>query len=170
MDDMNHLRCVVVIFLLCLSAPLFAQNNRMASAQAANGMGYYASEAPLDPSVSADLRLAAAYCQLRAFSTGEQKICWRRVKEALVKAGAVSSYPATRYAYQAGNELVTRYGFRKIDIRNPYDAPVGAILVYKDDGEVGGFGHAEIRTLHGFASDRVSRGYCKYKLTGVYIK
>jgi len=168
---MNLLRGIA-IFLVCLPAPLFARPNGRPDGglMATNVSPYDAQEAPLDNRVSSDLRLAAAYCQLHAFSVGEQKLCWKRVKEALVQAGAVSSYPASPYAYQAGDELVARYGFRKIDISNPYEAPVGAILVYKDNGEVGGHGHAEIRTLHGFVSDYLSRDYCKFRLTGVYIK
>ena len=167
--------CLAIVFL-GLSAPLFARSNGRAtesfppSLQEANVTQFYAREAPWDRSVTSDLRLAAAYCQTHALSKGQQKLCWRRVKEALVQAGAVSSYPSTPYAYQAGDELVSRYGFRKINISNPYDAPVGAILVYKDNGEADGNGHAEIRTLHGFASDYNSRGYCKFRLTGVYVK
>jgi len=140
------------------------------SAPPASVSPYYATEAPLDKRVSSDLRLAAAYCQLHALTAGQQKLCWKRVKEALVQSGAVSSYPETPYAYQAGDELVTRYGFRKVNISNPYEAPIGSILVYKDNGEVGGRGHAEMRTLHGFVSDYFSRDYCKFRLTGVYIK
>lgn len=169
---MNLLLCVA-IFFFGLSAPLFARSSGLPHRvvpQATNGGQFYAQEAPYDTRVCADLRLAAAYCQLHALTAGQQKLCWRRVKEALVQAGAVSSYPSTTSAYQAGDELVARYGFRKINIGNPYDAPVGAILVYKDNGEVGGNGHTEIRTLHGFASDYMSRGYCKFRLTGVYIK
>jgi len=163
----------LAILFLSLSVALFAQSNGRSAepspAQTAT-FQYYASEAPLDESVSPDLRLAAAFCQVHALSTGPQKLCWKRLKEALVQAGVVSSYPSTPYAYQAGDELVSRYGFRKINIKNPYDAPIGAILVYKDNGEVGGRGHAEIRTVHGFASDYTSRGYCKFRLTGVYVK
>jgi hypothetical protein len=159
----------LAILFLSLPAPLFAQYNERFS-EPANAAPYYAREADLDRGVNSDLRLAAAYCQTHALTTGQQKLCWRRVKEALVQSGAVSSYPSTPYAYQAGNELVSRYGFRKINIHNPYDAPVGAILVYKDNGEAGGCGHTEIRTLHGFASDYISRGYCKFRLTGVYVK
>jgi len=159
----------LAILFLSLSALLFTQANGR-STEPMEGFRYYASEALVDENVSSDLRLAAAYCQVHALSTGPQKLCWKRLKEALVKSGAVSSYPSSLYAYQAGDELVARYGFRKINITNPYDAPIGAILVYKDKGEAGGHGHAEIRTIHGFASDYTSRGYCKYRLTGVYIK
>ena len=166
---MNIIFCLAVCFLW-LAVPLLAKSNGVSQAGLRPVAQFYAQEAPVDARVSSDLRLAAAYCQSHALSVGEQRLCWRRVKEALVKAGAISSYPETPYAYQAGDELVARYGFRKIDVENPYDAPVGAILVYKDNGEVGGRGHAEIRTLHGFSSDYISRGYCKFRLTGVYIK
>ena len=166
---------LVLAVFVGVAAPVFAQStgnvDRLSSASKASVVSsYYAQEAPLDTRVGSDLRLASAYCLLHTFSTRSRNVCWRRVKEALVKAGVVSSYPESVYAYQAGDELVARYGFSKVNIRKPYDAPVGAILVYKDNGEGGGMGHVEFRTQHGFVSDYASRGYCKFKLTGVYIK
>jgi hypothetical protein len=92
--------------------------------------------------------------------------CWRYVKEALLKAGAVGAYPATNYACQAGDELKNRYGFVRLAIHDPYQAPVGAVLVYSG----GGAGHVEIRTEHGFASDYRSPWACRYRLIGVYAK
>ena len=92
--------------------------------------------------------------------------CWRYVKNALLQAGAVSRYPSTNYAFQAGSELTSRYGFIRLPIHDPYRAPVGAVLVY----EGGGAGHVEIRTAHGFASDYRSAWACRYRLIGVYAK
>src|SRR2546430_24902 len=57
--------------------------------------------------------------------------CWRYVKNALIEAGVVSSRPNSPWAKMAGEELVRKYGFVKLPgVRNPLDAPVGAVLVY----------------------------------------
>jgi hypothetical protein len=79
--------------------------------------------------------------------------CWRYVKTALVAAEAVDSYPDTRYAKHAATELPREYGFKKLPVRNPYAAPVGAVLVYGGRDA----GHVEIRTRGGFVSDYFSR-------------
>jgi hypothetical protein len=92
--------------------------------------------------------------------------CWHYVKEALLNAGAVSSYPKTAYAAEAGNELVHSYGFTRLKVRDPYAAPVGAVLVYAN----GKAGHVEIRTKDGFASDYHSRNACYYHLIAAYAK
>ncbi|MDR3403540.1 MAG: hypothetical protein P4L99_13665 [Chthoniobacter sp.] len=81
-------------------------------------------------------------------------LCWRYVKEALVAAGGVNSYPQSSYAKDAGNELVSKYGFVKLAVRSADRAPVGSVLVYGG----GGAGHVELRTSAGFVSDyRCSR-------------
>ena len=92
--------------------------------------------------------------------------CWKFVKNALLASGAVHAYPSTNYACQAGSELVSHHGFTRLHIRDPYDAPVGSVLVYGG----GGAGHVELRTAHGFASDYRSSWRCKYPLIGVYAK
>ena len=94
------------------------------------------------------------------------KRCWRYVKRALVAADVVESYPATPLAKQAASELPTRYGFAKLPVRNPFDAPVGAVLVYGGRGA----GHVEIRTERGFVSDFVSSKPSERPLVGVYVK
>ena len=76
--------------------------------------------------------------------------CWCFVKEALVAAGVVKSRPQTPLAKQAGQELVNNYGFKKLPVSNPYEAPVGSVLVY---GAKRAAGHVEIRTETGFVSD-----------------
>ena len=48
------------------------------------------------------------------------------MKEALLASGAVTSYPKTSLAKQAGDELVREYGFKKLPIRDPYAAPIKA--------------------------------------------
>ncbi|CAN5704506.1 hypothetical protein BH20VER1_BH20VER1_12810 [soil metagenome] len=82
-------------------------------------------------------------------------------------AGAISSYPKTAYAKQAGDELVRDYGFKKLPIRDPYAAPVGAVLVY---GSRRAAGHVEIRTRTGFVSDFEAKKPSKRPLIGVYAK
>jgi hypothetical protein len=157
---------LIVVLLLGLASPLGAQPFGVFQSPSQPNPR----SAPLNQGVSSELRLAAGYCQVHTFAKKPQKLCWKRIKEALLRANVISSYPQSSYAYQAGDELVARYGFRKIAVLSPYDAPVGSILVYRDNGEGGGFGHAEFRTPHGFTSDYTSPYPCKFKLTGVYIK
>lgn len=92
--------------------------------------------------------------------------CWRFVKQALLKAEVVESYPRTVYARQAGTELTRDFGFHKIDVTDPHQAPVGAVLVYGGRGA----GHVEIRTETGFVSDHASNNPSRRPLTGVYVK
>jgi hypothetical protein len=76
-------------------------------------------------------------------------LCWRYVKEALVAAGGVSSYPQTAYAKDAGRDLVANHGFVQLSVRSPERAPAGSVLVYGGPGA----GHVELRTDNGFVSD-----------------
>ena len=93
--------------------------------------------------------------------------CWHYVKDALVAARVIDSRPTSPWAKEAGDELCRRYGFKKlVAVRNPMQAPVGAVLVYGGQDA----GHVEIRTEHGFASDYRSAWRCRYKLIGVYAK
>jgi len=119
-------------------------------------------DARLDPR----LMRAATIAEERANARSRLR-CWHYVKKALVAAGAVNSYPKTAYAIEAGQELVRNYGFRRLPVRDPYAAPVGAILVY---GTRQGGGHVEIRTRDGFASDYHSKDRCVYPLVAVYAK
>ena len=120
-------------------------------------------DARLDPR----LRRAASIAQERAHAHTQAR-CWRYVKEALLEAGAVSSYPSTNYACDAGEELVRKYGFKRLSIRDPYAAPLGAVIVYGAGS--GGAGHVELRTRDGFVSDYRSRNKCFYPLLAVYGK
>lgn len=92
--------------------------------------------------------------------------CWRYVKRALQKAGVVECYPRTAFARQAAVELPERYGFKEIDVTDPFEAPVGAVLVYGGRGA----GHVEFRTKQGFVSDHASRKPSPRPLIGVFIK
>ena len=121
--------------------------------------------AKIDPRIDPKLREAATIASKRAHPR-TQLLCWRYVKQALVAAGAVKSYPQTTYAAEAGQELVQSYGFQKLSVRDPYKAPLGAVLVYGNRAR----GHVEIRTRDGFASDYRSRNRCFYPLVAVYGK
>jgi hypothetical protein len=92
--------------------------------------------------------------------------CWRYVKDALVQAEVIDSRPTTGYAKQAGEELISKYGFQRIRVNDPYKAPIGSILVYGGKGA----GHVEFRTPRGFVSDFVSETPSKRPLIGVYVK
>lgn len=121
--------------------------------------------AKIDPKLNPTLARAATIAQERAHAHSKSS-CWRYVKEALLAAGAVDSYPKTALAKQAGDELVRSYGFRKLSVDSPYAAPIGAVLVYTGRGA----GHVEIRTKTGFVSDFRNAKPSKRKLIGVYAK
>jgi hypothetical protein len=123
--------------------------------------------AHVDPRLDPKLLRAASIADDRAHARSKAQ-CWHYVKEALVASGAVNSYPRTAYAVQAGEELVRNYGFRKLSVRDPYEAPLGAVLVYSHGSN--GAGHVEIRTKNGFVSDYHSKNRCGYPLLAVYGK
>ena len=123
--------------------------------------------AQVDSRIDPRLRNAATIAQERAHARTKAR-CWRYVKEALVASGAVSSYPKTHYAYQAGEELSREYGFQKLPIRDPYAAPIGAVIVYGKGSN--GAGHVELRTKNGFVSDYKSKNRCYYPVIAVYAK
>ena len=123
--------------------------------------------ATVDPRIDPRLRRAATIAQERSNAHTKAR-CWRYVKEALLQAGAVNSYPTTNYACDAGEELVRAYGFQRLPIRDPYAAPVGAVIVYGHGSH--GAGHVELRTKDGFASDYHSKNKCYYPLLAVYGK
>jgi hypothetical protein len=122
--------------------------------------------AKIDPSLDPKLAQAATIAQERAAARSKSK-CWRYVKQALLAAGAVDSYPKTALAKEAAAELVNDYGFKKLPVTDPYAAPVGAVLVYTAKGAPG---HVEIRTETGFVSDFKTDKPSKRKLIGVYAK
>ncbi len=112
------------------------------------------------------LRKAATIAEDRAHAHSREQ-CWHYVKEALVASGIISSYPKTVYAKEAGRELVNNYGFKKLAVRDPFQAPIGSVLVYNN---ARGAGHVEFRTPHGFASDFRSKTPSPRPLIGVYTK
>jgi hypothetical protein len=122
--------------------------------------------AKVDPKIDPKLCRAATIAEERARAHSHSQ-CWHFVKEALVAAGVVSSRPATTLAKQAGQELVSNYGFKKLPVSDPYAAPVGAVLVYDARRAAG---HVEIRTTDGFVSDFRSKTPSRRPLLGVYAK
>ena len=122
--------------------------------------------AKIDSTIDPKLRRAATIAQERAHAHSLSK-CWRFVKEALVAAGVVKSRPQTPLAKQAGQELVNNYGFKKLPVSDPYEAPVGAVLVYDAKRAAG---HVEIRTQDGFVSDFRSKTPSPRPLLGVFAK
>jgi hypothetical protein len=123
--------------------------------------------AKIDPRLDPKLSRAATIADERAHAHSKSR-CWHYVKEALLASGAVTSYPKTSLAKEAGDELVRDYGFKKLPIRDPYAAPIGSVLVYFKGRNKPG--HVEIRTKTGFVSDFRSKSACRYALVGVYAK
>lgn len=166
-------------FIAVILSLVFFGTSRQAVAQGSFGYGanfgfgtettFFRRAAPpaqYDPRFDFSLVRAARIAEQRA-SRHSSLRCWHFVKAALMEAGAVRNNPTTAYARQAGAELVSKYGFVQLRIRNPYRAPIGAVLVY---GGYGGAGHVELRTAHGFASDYASSWACRGPLIGVYAK
>ena len=116
----------------------------------------------LDPK----LTRAATIAEERAHAHSRRQ-CWHAVKEALLASGVISSRPTTAYAKQAGQELVSNYGFRQLPVSDPYQAPVGSVLVYNASRAAG---HVEIRTKDGFVSDFRSKTPSRRPLLGIFVK
>jgi hypothetical protein len=122
--------------------------------------------AKVDPKIDPKLRRAATIAEERAHAHSRSR-CWHYVKEALVAAGVVSSRPKSVFAKDAGQDLVSNYGFKKLAVRDPFKAPVGSVLVY---GARRAAGHVELRTKDGFVSDFHSKIPSPRPLLGVYVK
>lgn len=122
--------------------------------------------AKVDPRLDPKLMRAATIANERAHAHSKSR-CWHYVKEALLASGVIDSLPKTALAKQAGDELVRNYGFKKLPIRDPFAAPLGAVLVYSARGAAG---HVEIRTKNGFVSDFRSKTPSRRSLIGIYAK
>jgi hypothetical protein len=150
----------------------FAFKDTHGRTQAASVVSNYYPKKLVYPSARIDrhfdpkLMHAATIAQERAHAHSRSR-CWQYVKEALLASGAVGSYPKTAYAKDAGQELVSTYGFKKLAVHDPFKAPVGAVLVY---GASRAAGHVEIRTKDGFVSDFRSKIPSPRPLIGVYAK
>jgi hypothetical protein len=109
---------------------------------------------------------AAQIAMSRAYSRPTWR-CWHFVKDALVESRVIDSRPTSPWAKEAGDELVRHYGFMKLQrVRNPMQAPVGAVLVYGGPDA----GHVEIRTTTGFVSDFISPTPYPRPFLGAYVK
>ncbi len=122
--------------------------------------------AKIDPRLDKRMVRAASIAQERSHALSKSR-CWHYVKNALLASGAVNTRPTSALAKQAGEELVRMYGFKKLAIRDPYKAPIGAVLVY---GARRAAGHVEIRTRAGFVSDFRNKKPSPRPLIGVYAK
>ncbi|MDQ6765954.1 MAG: hypothetical protein M3Z22_07640 [Verrucomicrobiota bacterium] len=122
--------------------------------------------AKVDPHLDKRMLRAASIAQERSHAHSKSR-CWHYVKEALLASGAVSSRPKSVLAKEAGEELMRSYGFKRLPIKDPYLAPVGAVLVY---GARRAPGHVEIRTKNGFVSDFRNKKPSRRPLIGVYAK
>ena len=108
---------------------------------------------------------AARIAQQRAHSQTTWR-CWRYVKNALLAARVIATRPRTAWAKQAGDELCRRFGFSRLNLRDPWQAPIGAVIVYGGADA----GHVEMRTASGFVSDFVSLQPYPRPLLGIYVK
>jgi hypothetical protein len=150
----------------------FAFKDAHGKTQSASVVSNYYPKKLVNPLAKIDRRLdpklmrAATIAQERSHAHSRSR-CWQYVKEALLASGAVGSYPKTAYAKDAGQELVSTFGFKKLAVRDPFKAPVGAVLVY---GARRAAGHVEIRTKDGFVSDFRSKIPSPRPLIGVYAK
>lgn len=120
----------------------------------------------VDGQVDPKLTRAATIAEERAHAHSRRQ-CWHYVKEALLAAGVIGSRPTSVYAKQAGQELVSNFGFKKLAVTDPYQAPVGSVLVYNASRAAG---HVEIRTKDGFVSDFRSKTPSRRPLLGVFVK
>ena len=77
----------------------------------------------------------------------------------------VSYRHTSKYAWQAADELQEKFNFKKLDITDPFDAPIGSLLVYGGPGS----GHVEFRTAEGFVSDFITDHPSRRPLIGVFV-
>ena len=126
----------------------------------------FATGAKSDRQLDPKLMRAATIAEERAHAHSRRQ-CWHYVKEALLASGVIGSRPTTAYAKQAGQELVNNFGFKKLAVTDPYQAPIGSVLVYSASSAAG---HVEIRTKDGFVSDFRSKTPSRRPLLGVFVK
>jgi hypothetical protein len=122
--------------------------------------------AKVDQQLDPKLMRAASIAEERAYAHSRRQ-CWHYVKEALLASGVIRSRPTTVYAKQAAQELVSNFGFKKLTVTDPYQAPIGSVLVYNASRAAG---HVEIRTKDGFVSDFRSKTPSRRPLLGVFVK
>ena len=167
---MKSFRIFLVLSLLCIFTPALSradnslfdrQNARKLDTTEVKAFGPKAGKFRYDSTMLNAARIAADRAHAHS-----QSSCWRYVKQALLAAKTIDSYPKTAYAKQAAAELTNDYGFKKLAISDPFQAPLGSVLVYGGRGA----GHVEIRTQEGFVSDFATPRPSKRPLIGVYVK
>ena len=128
--SLKSFQILFVLSLLCLLAPvqsraegsLFdARNARKLDTTEVQAFGPKAGNFRYDSTMLNAARIAADRAHAHS-----QSSCWRYVKQALLAAKTIDSYPKTAYAKQAAAELTTSYGFKKLSIKDPYKAPLGS--------------------------------------------
>lgn len=161
--------CTISLLLFTLSSTTEAapSSQRHALVPRVRGLTAQAKLPSQNVTVKYDARLikAANIAKSKARSHSIKR-CWRFVKRALLEAEVIDYYPKTVYAKQAAKELPNNFGFARIPVSDPFDAPIGAVLVYGGRGA----GHVEIRTKEGFVSDFSSNTPSKRPLIGVFVK
>ena len=167
---MKSFRIFLVLSLLCIFTPALSraenslfdrQTARKLDTTEVKAFGPKAGKFRYDKTMLNAARIAADRAHAHS-----QSSCWRYVKQALLAAKTIDSYPKTAYAKQAAAELTNDYGFKKLAISDPFQAPLGSVLVYGGRGA----GHVEIRTQEGFVSDFATPRPSKRPLIGVYVK
>jgi hypothetical protein len=153
------IRLCATSLLLLLGVAVTRAENPWTSSETARGGTFD------DGSIDPVMLKAGNIAEQRALPHSTMR-CWRFVKEALVAAGSVSSYPQTTYAKQAGDELVHTYGFVRLAVRCAAQAPVGSVIVYGGKGP----GHVELRTASGFVSDFYHRSPSNMPFIGAYTR
>jgi hypothetical protein len=166
---MIKLRLFLVLTLLLSAASILRAQDSLNDRRMSRGLT--TQEQPMFGPRSGSLRYDPR--MIRAAQIAQQRAqpkmtwhCWKYVKDALLAANVVQNRPETAWARQAGVELTTRYGFKKLSTMNPYKAPVGAVIVYGGQDA----GHVELRTTDGFVSDFVSRHPYPRPVLGIYVK
>src|SRR6476659_8749294 len=169
---MSPLQKIRLFALLLLALPFSAcaadktslYNARDARSLTADQQAWFG---PKSGSFKYDSRMirAAQLASARAYAHSTSR-CWGYVKTALVAANAVDSRPKMEFAKEAGAELVSSYGFHRLSVSDPYQAPIGSVIVYGGRGA----GHVEMRTPAGFVSDFTSLKPSSRPLIGVYVK
>ncbi len=120
----------------------------------------------VDRHLDSRLMQAASIAQERAHAHSRSR-CWHYVKDALLASGVIDSRPKSELARDAAADLVSNYGFKRLNVSDPFSAPVGSVLVYGTSRSVG---HVELRTRDGFVSDFRSKIPSRRPLLGVYAK
>jgi hypothetical protein len=120
----------------------------------------------VDRHIDTRLMQAASIAQERAHAHSRSR-CWHYVKDALLASGVIGSRPKSELARDAAADLVSNYGFKRLNVSDPFSAPVGSVLVYGTSRSVG---HVELRTRDGFVSDFRSKTPSRRPLLGVYAK